>query len=61
VVSIMDVDFKRRKKVDGKQFKLLGVMGCKPCSEKWERALQKKNRKVRVNKLKGGYEVWVAK
>ena len=49
---------RRRRTFNGDKFKLFGIMGCKPCTVKWKHALQQKDRKVRVLKVKKGYEVW---
>jgi hypothetical protein len=49
---------RRRRNFNGDEFKLFGIMGCKPCTQKWKRALHQKDRKVRILKVKKGYEVW---
>jgi hypothetical protein len=49
---------KRRMVIKGDDFRLLGVMGCKPCTVKWKQSLQGNDRKVRIVKVKKGYEVW---
>ena len=54
----MEIDFQKRIKEDGDKFKLLGVIGCKKCADKWKRALQKKHKHVRIKKSKTGWEVW---
>lgn len=54
----MEIDFQKRIKEDGDKFKILGVIGCKKCADKWKRALQKKHKHVRIKKSKTGWEVW---
>ena len=57
----MYIDFKRRRNIDGDQFKLFGILGCKKCVNKWKLALQHKGRHVRIRKGVKGWEVWATK
>ena len=52
-------DFNRRKKEDGLNFKLWGIMSCKKCVEKWKVALQQKGHNVRVRESPTGWEIWI--
>lgn len=49
----------RTRTFNGQKFKLLGLLTCKPCVEKWKQTLHKKGKLYRIVKTKAGYEVYV--